>query len=130
MPLIQTNTDLLTYSDLVQQILDAHGVDRSGLNERHARPAVRMAYRNLPQRHSWNYYYRQRQLQTVADYSTGTLEFDYSGGASERMLTLTTGTWPSWAAFGRVIIDSVHYDVATRESDSIITLAETSNPGA
>ena len=53
-----------------------------------------------------------------------------SGGANERMLTLATGTWPTWAAFGVVQIDNVEYQVATRESSTIITLSVNSNPGA
>lgn len=130
MPVLISNTDLWTYSDGVSYLCDAAMIDRPGMNERHARAALRWAYRDLPARHPWSYYYRQRILQTVADYSTGTVVFDFSGGANERMLTLTTGTWPSWAGFGRVIIDSVHYEVEYRVSDSIITLSETSNPGA
>lgn len=129
MPIINSGTDLWTYADLVQYVVDSHALERTGLNERHARAAVRKAYRDLANFNEWNYYYRQRLIRTVAEYSTGTVEFDYTGGANERMLTLTTGTWPSWAAYGRVIIDSTHYEVATRESDSIITLTETSNPG-
>lgn len=130
MAIIQANTDVWTYSDSVQYVLDAHALERTPLNERHARSAVRRAYSDLPKKHEWSYYYRQRILQTVADYSTGTVVHDHTGGTYERELTLTTGTWPSWAAYGRVIIDDVHYEVEDRKSDSIITLAETSNPGA
>jgi hypothetical protein len=130
MPILQANTDLYTYADGVQSLLDTAALDRTGLNERHARSALRFAYRDLPARHPWTYYYRQRILQTVASYDTGTVDFDYTGGTYERMLTLTTGTWPSWAAYGRVIIDSVHYEVEDRKSSTVVTLSETSNPGA
>lgn len=130
MAVIQSGTQLWTYSDLVQYVCDTHDVSRSGLDERRARAAVQYAYRDLPLKHSWSYFFRQRLLQTVAEYSTGTVVYDHTGGASERMLTLTTGTWPDWAAYGRVIIDSVHYEVDTRVDGSIITLAESSNPGA
>jgi len=130
MPVIQSSTEIQTYSDAVQYVLDAHALGRTPTNERHARSAIRRAYRDLPNKHAWNYYYRQRLLQTVADYATGTVVFDFTGGAHERMLTLTTGTWPSWASYGRVIIDDVHYEVDDRKSDSIIALTETSNPGA
>jgi hypothetical protein len=130
MAIINSGTDLQTYNDLVSYVIDCAGLlERSGLNERHARSAVRFAYRDLPNRHEWNYYYRQRILQTVASYDTGTVQYDHTGGTYERMLTLTTGTWPTWAAFGRVIIDSVHYEVEYRKSSSVITLSETSNPG-
>ncbi len=130
MPLIQSGTEIWTFSDAVQQLLDLHELDtRSGLNERRARACILQAYRDLPSRCSWSYFYRQRILQTVAPYSTGTVVYDHTGGSSERILTLTTGTWPSWAAFGRVIIDEVHYEVDRRVSNSIITLTESSNPG-
>jgi hypothetical protein len=130
MPLIQAGSDIWTYSDLVAYVLDAHEIDRTGLNERRARAAVLKAYRDLPYRHDWSYYYRQRLLQTVASYSTGTCVYDHSGGASERLITLTSGTFPSWAAFGRIIIDSVHYEVDTYESSTTLTLREDSNPGS
>ena len=129
MSVIQSGTTIFTYSDAVQYVLDAHAVDSTSLNRRHARAAVLKAYRDLPSRHDWTYFYRQRLLHTVASYTTGTVVFDFTGGTNERMLTLTTGTWPSWATFGRVIIDGTHYEVEDRKSNSIITLTETSNPG-
>jgi hypothetical protein len=130
MAIVQSGTEIWTYADAVDALCDAHAVLRTGLNERHARSSVRFAYRDFPLRHPWSYYYRQRVLQTVASYSTGTVVYDNSGGSNERMLTLTTGTWPTWAEYGRVVIDDVHYEVEYRVSDSIVTLAEYSNPGA
>lgn len=129
MAVLQSGLQIFTYADAVQWLLDTHGVDGTGMNRRHARAAVQKVYRELPTKHSWNYYVRQRLLQTVASYDTGTITYDHTGGVSERLVT-TAGTWPSWAAFGRIIIDDVHYEVATRESDATITLTETSNPGA
>lgn len=126
---IQSGLDVWTYSDLVAYVLDTHAVDRTGLNLRHAREAVRRAYRDLPVRHSWNYYYRQRVLQTSADYATGTVAYVHTGGTYERQLTLASGTWPSWAAYGRVVIDDVHYEVEDRKSSTVVTLADSSNPG-
>src|SRR5689334_1960458 len=99
---IQSGVDVWTYADLVGYILDTHAVKATGLNLRHAREAVRRAYRDFPQRHSWNYYYRQRVLQTVASYGTGTISYTNS----TRTVTLTGGTFPSWANYGRIVIDS------------------------
>lgn len=126
---LQSGTQVYTFEDIVQAVLDSHDVDRTGLNLRRARRAVIKAYTSLPQRHAWSYYYRQRLIQTVDDYGTGTVDFDYTGGSYELQLTLTGGTWPSWAAFGRVIIGSVHYDVDDRKSDTVLTLTASSNPG-
>lgn len=131
MPVLQTNAVVYTYADVVEHLLDLHEVDRTAtLNQRNARRAILNAYRDLPQKHPWSYYFRQRLLQTAASYSTGTIDYDHTGGVNERQVTLTTGTWPTWAAFGRLIIDGVHYEVDTRVSSTIITLKEDSNPGA
>jgi hypothetical protein len=129
MPLIQQGTDIWTYKDAVEYVLDTHEVGRTGLNERRARWAVRKAYNDLATKYDWSYFYRQRLLQTSASYSTGTVDFDYTGGTNELQLTLASGTWPTWAAFGRVIISNVHYEVDRRISDSVLTLRSDSNPG-
>lgn len=131
MPSLQTDTAVFTFADAVEHLLDLHEIDRqAALNQRNARRAIQSAYGDLPQKHCWSYYFRQRLLQTAASYSTGTVEYDHTGGSNERQLTLTTGTWPDWAAFGRVIISSVHYEVESRISDTVLTLRTDSNPGA
>lgn len=120
----------MTFQDLVEDLLDSHEITRTELNTRNARRAILEAYRWLSNAADWTCYRQRIVIQTVASYSTGTVVYDHTGGSYERMLTLTTGTWPSWSAFGRVVIDSVHYTVATRESDTVITLSANSNPGA
>jgi len=102
----------------------------TGRELRMAKAAVVTAYRDLPNVYPWTYYQRRTTFATEADYSTGTVAYDHTAGTYERMLTLTSGTWPTNAARGTVIIDSVHYDVEDRKSDSIITLTANSNPGA
>ncbi len=128
--LIQSGANIWTFQDAVDYVLDSHEIVADPLNKRRARSAVVMAYREIVNKHEWSYFYRQRILNTVASYSTGTVVYDHTGGANERQVTLTTGTWPSWAAFGRIIVDDVHYEVDKRVSDSIITLSSSSNPGA
>lgn len=128
MSLIASGSTLWTFQDVIEHLADGHDVTRTGKNQRDARRAVLQAYRELPQKHSWNYYQRQRLLQTSAVYSTGTIAVDVTGGAHERMVTLSDGTWPTWAALGRLIIDGVHYEVKSRESSTIITLEPNSYP--
>lgn len=130
MPLIASNTEIWTMKDAVENLLDLHGLDtRSGVNERRARACVLQAYRDLPSRANWHYFYRQRLLQTNTQQTSSTITYDHTGGAYERVVTLASGTWPSWAAFGRLIIDEVHYEVEDRKSSTELTLTETSNPG-
>lgn len=120
-------TEIHTYNDVVEHVLDLYDVDRTARNLRMARRAVLTAYRDLPTMHRWSYLTRRVQFKTEASESH-TAVFDYTGGAYERMLT-TTGTWPSTASLGRVIIDNVCYDIEARKSATIITLTADSNPG-
>lgn len=121
---------LVTYDDLTSHAIDYGEQARDATTERYARRAVLAAYQDLPNHHRWSYYKQVGRIVTVDDYSTGTVAYDHTGGASERQLTLTSGTWPSWASLGSVVIDTVPYAVATRVSDSIVTLTNAENPGA
>jgi len=80
--------------------------------------------------HEWSFLKPVAQLTLNAPYSTGTITYDHTGGTSERLVTLATGTWPSWAASGKLEISGTRYDVSTRLGDSTITLTSSSNPGA
>lgn len=122
-------TPLATFTDLVEEICDSKEIKRSvSLNLRNAIRAAQEAYRWLSSAHDWTCYQQRVLIHTVATYSTGTIAFDYTGGANERMVTLTSGTWPAWAAFGRITISGTTYTVATRESDTVITLSPNSTP--
>lgn len=121
-------TPVVTFTDMVEELLDSHELPRTELNLRNAIRAVQEAYRYLSSCYDWSYYQQRTIFPTVASYSTGTIAVDYTGGANERMVTLTDGTWPSWAAFGKITIDGTTYTVSTRESDTIITLSPNSTP--
>lgn len=125
------STPITTFQDATQQLLMmVNSKAPSGLEKARARMAVLDAYNDVCHAHSWNIY-KKRYLRSVnASYATGTVVYDHTGGTYERMLTLTTGTWPTWAADARISFNSNHYQVQTRESSSIITLAPDSNPGA
>jgi hypothetical protein len=95
-----------------------------------ARNAVIRAYRDLPQRHRWNYYARHGIITTTASQSTGTVVYDHTSGAYERMVTLTGATWPADAARGTVKIAGAYYDIEDYKSTAIITLSADTNPGS
>lgn len=123
-------TQRTTYADMLEYLVDVFETGEGTRTRRLAASAVRTAYRDLPSRHRWTYLYRRGQIQTNAPYATGTIAYDHTGGASERMVTLTGGTWPTWAKFGSILIGEVMCKVATRESDTVITLDAVTNPGA
>lgn len=64
-------------------------------------------------------YDRSSSIAINGSYETGTIAIT-NGSAT---LTLTGGTWPSWAASGEVMIDGQWYGVSSRDSDSQLTLA-------
>lgn len=120
-------TEIVTYQDMVEHVLDLYDLDRTARNLRAARRAVLTAYRDLPMLHRWSYLTRRVPFTTEAS-SSHTVTYDHTGGAYERQLT-TTGTWPTNAALGRVLISNVAYDVESRKSSTVITLTASHNPG-
>lgn len=70
--------------------------------------------------HVWSWLHEEQTLTTDAPYSTGTIS------ATNGTVTLTGGTWPNWAADGHLVYNNAEYEVATRTSDSVIVLADTS----
>lgn len=121
---------LTTYQDLIEHALDYLGADATAEGARYARRAVLSAYDDLAKGHRWTYYLQRGRLVTSAQQTTGTIAYDHTGGTYELQVTLSDATWPSWAALGTLLIGSVAYDIAERKSDTVLTLAETSNPGA
>lgn len=119
-----------TYHDVVQSVLDMSGGSADDRALKIAKRAVQEAYRSLAFSRKWSYYYRHYRLITDAPYSTGTVEFDYTGGTYELMLTLSGGTWPTNAAYGKVLIDDILYDVDERKSATVLTLKSPLAPTA
>lgn len=120
-----------TFQDAVERLLDNPGeLGRDGLNYRRAKGAVIDAYRDLPSYHEWKYYKRKHIFQSDANYNIGTVAYDHTGGSSERIFTLTGGTWPANAALGVVQIATNHWPISSRISDTVVQASEENNPGA
>lgn len=119
--------DLWTYQDAVDLLVDVFQIpNKTGMVLRTAMRAVDNALIRLPGQADWSYYNRRAMLRTEAAYATGTVAYTHSS----RQVALTSGTWPSWAAFGRIRFDGHNYEVESRVSDSVITLPSGENPGA
>src|SRR5574340_549520 len=121
---------LSTYRDAIDHLVDYTNGTPESAEDRRLRSAVQAAYEDLTLQAQWTYNYRHHRLHFVAPYSTGTVAYDHTGGTNERQLTLTSGTWPTWAAYGRVKVDDVVCAVASRISDTVLTLDTALNPGA
>lgn len=121
---------MFTFDDAVTHLLDFVGGDVRPETVRDVKRALTQAYREIADAHHWTYLHTPYRFVTDAAYSTGTITYDHTGGASERLVTLSGGTFPSWAANGRMRISDVVYRVDERLSDTTLTLIEAENPGA
>lgn len=107
--------------------------DRIRSVERACESGLRQFYNPPPiegRTHDWSFLMPASTLSLNAAYSTGTITYDHTGGANELQATLASGTWPSWAASGMIEISGNDHPVATRVSDTIITLDSNNNPGS
>jgi hypothetical protein len=92
--------------------------------------AIQSAYRETTINGEWHYLQVARRLAVQAPYSTGTVVYDHTGGSSERLITLTGGTFPSWAANGHIKIGNVLHAVDQYLTSTTLTLDSYLNPGA
>ncbi len=71
--------------------------------------------------HRWSFMEVTTTLETSAPYSTGTISATTGG-----VVTLSGGTFPSWAASGELHVNGVSYTISTRDSDTQVTLDDAS----
>jgi hypothetical protein len=120
----------ITYQDAVQHVLDYLGGGVGDAVMRDSRRAVSEAYRELATSHHWSYLYTHGRINTNAPFQDGTIAYQHTGGTYERMVTLTGGTWPDFAALTYIRVGVVGYRVVERKSATVVTLDEQVNPGA
>lgn len=107
----------LTYHDLVEDLIIASFGGAQDAEQKDIRMACQRAYAEVTTLRDWKWYSTHYRLETSAAYSTGTVT------SSGTTVTLTGGTWPSWAATGAYLkIGNEICRVATRTSNSVIVL--------
>lgn len=70
--------------------------------------------------HEWSFFKPLADISTTAPYATGTVTI------ASGVVTLSGGSFPSWAAEGIFMVDSKYYSVASRNSSTQITLDDLS----
>lgn len=103
--------------------------ERTGRPLRTARRACRDAIRDLHTTHRWMYFDSDTAFTTTAQQTEGTIEFDYTGGSSELLLTLTDSTFPSDARQSKIVINDRHYNIDNVLTTTTATLDPNDNPG-
>ncbi len=95
--------------------------DRSGaLADTEAIEILNDAVDMIAMERQWDYYHTRGAVQTQAKYETGTIALTYGSTTC----TLTTGTWPTWAASGEIFVNGTWVVVASRTSGSVLVLED------
>jgi hypothetical protein len=121
---------MTTFSDLIEHAVAYLGGDAGAPNADKARRAVVLAYRNLAANYTWSYYRGLDRIVTYATFLDGTVAYQQAGGLVPRIVTLTGGVWPAWAAGANFAVGDVIYVVQSLLSATTIQLTAVANPGA
>jgi hypothetical protein len=123
------HTARATVWDVVEHLCDYLGLDITKQVPRVVRRSIQAALREVSNARRWTYFYKHGRILTHGFYSTGTVQYQDSSGTYPRQITLTGGTWPSWAARGTLRIGIVTYDVDQMVNSTVLTLDPVLNPG-
>jgi len=116
------------YQDLINWLSDYSGGDGIDRDLRDYRQAAQQAYRDLTLGNEWKTYLTRGRINLNAAQTDGSITIDVTGGANERQVTITGSTWPTWAAYGTLLVSGVRYKVDQRISNTILTLTYDSCP--
>lgn len=105
-----------TYFDLVESLIVSSYGGPQDAEQRDIRTAVHRAYSELTTIRDWSWYHVHGRVVTDAPYGTGSVT------SSGTTVTLTGGTWPTWAGQGYLKIGEQIARVASRTSGSVIEL--------
>lgn len=114
---------IFTFKDLTDHLEDY----LSGSSEKDARDYRRAAVQALSELaniHPWSFYVTAGRLNVHGPYSEGTVGYS----ASSRTVSLTGGTFPSWAVDGVIDLDGFRSEVIDQPSATSLTLAPGNSP--
>lgn len=122
---------LLTLKDVVDDLIAIIGGVSSIDVSRQCRSVVQRSLMEIvnAKPNGWRHSIKTGKIQLSAPYDTGTVVYDHTGGSSERLVTLTSGTFPGWAQYGTIDIGGTRYLIDQRLSSTTLTLFEDDNPG-
>jgi hypothetical protein len=114
---------MFTYEDAVLHAMAylGAGAGAQGTGQSECRKAVRDAYRDLANEHTWSYLNTPGRIQLNAAYTDSTATFQKSGGSVPDLWTVAPGPLPSWTGYGSVRVADVIYRVDRRISDTQFT---------
>jgi hypothetical protein len=119
-------SDIFTYADMVYRLLAKRGLTGSSREMYMLRIAVQDALTELAGRAHWRHYQRRVAVTTeqVSQYA------NTSFVASTGLITISTGSWPTSAAFGEIVYGEHRYKVVSRNSSTELLLSSVTAPAA
>jgi hypothetical protein len=118
-----TGAMVASYSSLVERVghyLFGIRTGFSGDQTDDIHDCIRDGLQRVYSAHEWSFFRPVVDVTTTPPYTTGTVT------VASGVVTLTGGVFPDWSADGLVRIDGKYYSVASRDSDTQITLDNTS----
>lgn len=112
----------VSYTSLLERVgrfLFGQRADFEGKEMADIEDCIRDGLRRVYAAHDWSFFKPIEDITTTAPYTTGTVT------VVDGVVTLATGTWPSWASYGILKVSDSYYSIASRDSDSQITLDDT-----
>lgn len=107
---------MLTYFDVVEHLITASFGGPQDAEQRDIRTAVQRAYSELTQIRDWPFYSTHSRIITSLPYKTGTVE------VSGSTVTLSGGTWPSWALHAHIRVGNIVGRIGAVSSSTVATL--------
>lgn len=106
-----------TYAQLIDYLIVSSFGGPQDAEQKDIKQAIIRSYDELTTMRDWAYYHVHGRIILQAPYATGTVT------SSGTTVTLTGGTWPSWAATGAYLkVGEEICRVATRTSGSVVVL--------
>lgn len=111
-------SNAITLQDLVAHVMDTYDLTDNSVDMRRAIRSSLWGYQQATTRHQWTIYDSQTVMYFNEKYETGTISIDSAG-----VVTLSGGTFPSWAYLGSIYLgEEKSYRVKTRDGDTQVTL--------
>lgn len=120
---------IFTYRDAIEHCRSYLGGGADAINTSDLYAAIQAAYRDVSHKSRYKFRLAESSVWLVPPFSEGTISYDHTGGTYERQVTLSDAAWPSWAQYGRLVIDDQAYLVQAVKSSTVLQLKEDSNPG-
>ena len=112
----------ISYTSLVERLGREFFGQRTSLSDSEVLDCddfIRDGLRRVYAAHDWSFFKPIEDITTTAPYTTGTIT------VVDGVVTLSGGTFPSWADYGILKVSTNYYSVGTRDGDTQVTLDDT-----